>query len=42
MNCPWFLKPALAASSVIPSGSILVTRASWAGFFDIFADSAFG
>ena len=31
-NWPWLRKPALACSSVMPSGSIGVTFANWAGF----------
>jgi hypothetical protein len=35
-------KPVVACSSVIPSGSIALKRASCCGFFEIFVDTAFG
>jgi hypothetical protein len=35
-------KPADACSSVIPSGSIVFTRASWPAFLEILVDTGFG
>src|SRR5687768_583431 len=42
MNWPWLRKPALACSSVMPSGSIAVTFANWAGLPVTFIDTLLG
>jgi hypothetical protein len=42
MNCPWFLKPALACSSVMPCGSIAVILAFCCGLREMRAEIAFG
>jgi hypothetical protein len=42
MNCPWFRKPSLACSSVMPCGSIAVTFAFCCGLREMRVEIAFG